>query len=469
METFERARLDAYFARIASQFAPDELTSSFLITHLLSERPAFVRAVAAMSRLTAVLPKPKSVHPAAQRETERTVAVDTLTRELFTDPDTALDYFESRAAGEPISLLDVGGYFAPTLTDLHSHFTGRLVGVVEDTENGHRRYEALDKLRCPVISVARSPLKDPEDYLVGQSVVFSTEAVMRGRGDILHGRPALVIGFGKLGSSIARLLHAKGVQVTVFDIDPVRRTQALSQGFTVARDRESALTGAGLVLCATGAVSLRGEDFSHLRNGAYVATVTSSEDEARPRRPTGRLHPHGRRRPHHPLPNHRPLLLSGQRRQCGQLHPRRERWAVHLPDPGRNPRRDQDAHPQRSRTWHPRGPRIRPRGHRGDLALLLQQVITMPITANHIRTTLTAYLDQHPEDKHEIDIVQGLLDSGDDLTSRESLPGHVTAGAILVGRDGRVLHILHNATGTWLLPGGHIESSDHTLLQTMRP
>lgn len=102
---------------------------------------------------------------------------------------------------------------------------------------------------------------------------------MRDRGDILHGRPALVIGFGKLGSSIARLLHAKGVQVTVFDIDSVRRTQALSQGFNVARDREAALTGAGLVLCATGAVSLRGEDFSHLRNGAYVATVTSSEDE----------------------------------------------------------------------------------------------------------------------------------------------------------------------------------------------
>jgi len=72
--------------------------------------------------------------------------------------------------------------------------------------------------------VARSPLKDPEDFLVGQSVVFSTEALMRGRGDILHGRPALVIGFGKLGSSIARLLHAKGVQVTVYDIDPIRRT-----------------------------------------------------------------------------------------------------------------------------------------------------------------------------------------------------------------------------------------------------
>ncbi|MGW1207158.1 NUDIX hydrolase [Streptomyces cyaneofuscatus] len=89
----------------------------------------------------------------------------------------------------------------------------------------------------------------------------------------------------------------------------------------------------------------------------------------------------------------------------------------------------------------------------------------MPITAQHIRTTITAYLDQHPDDKREIDIVQGLLDNGNDLTSRKSLPGHITAGAILVGRDGRVLHILHNATGKWLLPGGHIEPSDDTLLQ----
>jgi adenosylhomocysteinase len=279
MESFERVRLDAYFAKIATRFTPEAQATTFLITHLLSERPGFVRAVAAMSRLRAVLPKPKSVNPAARHEVEQTVPVDALSRELFTDPDGALDYFETRAAAEPIALLDVGGYFAPTLTDLHGRFSGQLIGVIEDTENGHRRYADLDKLPCPVISVARSPLKDPEDFLVGQSVVFSTEAVMRSRGDILHGRPALVIGFGKLGSSIARLLHAKGVQVTVFDIDPVRRTQALSQGFTVARDRESALPGAGLVLCATGAVSLHREDFPHLRNGAYIATVTSSEDE----------------------------------------------------------------------------------------------------------------------------------------------------------------------------------------------
>jgi adenosylhomocysteinase len=36
---------------------------------------------------------------------------------------------------------------------------------------------------------------------------------------------------------------------------------------------------ADLVVCATGNVSLRSEDFSSLRNGAYVVSVTSSDDE----------------------------------------------------------------------------------------------------------------------------------------------------------------------------------------------
>lgn len=89
----------------------------------------------------------------------------------------------------------------------------------------------------------------------------------------------------------------------------------------------------------------------------------------------------------------------------------------------------------------------------------------MAITAHHIRTTLADYLDQHPDAKTDLGVVLGLLDDGDDLTSRKTLPGHVTVGAILVDADDRVLHILHNATQKWLLPGGHLEASDDTLLQ----
>ena len=75
----------------------------------------------------------------------------------------------------------------------------------------------------PVLSVARSPLKDCEDHLVGRSIVFSTDALVRARGDILTSRSACVIGFGKIGRSIAQTLRAQDLRVPVYDNDAVKR------------------------------------------------------------------------------------------------------------------------------------------------------------------------------------------------------------------------------------------------------
>ncbi|MCQ4081963.1 NUDIX domain-containing protein [Streptomyces sp. RB6PN25] len=92
----------------------------------------------------------------------------------------------------------------------------------------------------------------------------------------------------------------------------------------------------------------------------------------------------------------------------------------------------------------------------------------MAITADHIRTTLGDYLDEHPEEKDSLAPVVELLDAGADLTSRKEFRGHATAGAILAGPDGRILHIHHLALDKWLLPGGHLEPQDETLLDAAR-
>jgi adenosylhomocysteinase len=279
LEDFERNRISSYFSRVVDHKARDTRISTVVITHLLADRPLFLRAIASISHLRAVLPKPKSIDPDALTESSSLWQVDKLDRRSLATADEALSYLESRAAGERIVLLDVGGYFAPALPQLCDRFSGEIVGVVEDTENGHRRYLMYGKPPCPVYSVARSPLKAPEDYLVGQSVVFSTEALIRARGDILYGRAAAVLGFGKLGSSVARMLHGRGVQVTVYDIDPVKRTQALAQGFATSATLGRALAGSGIVVCATGNLALRADDFARVANGAYIASVTSSDDE----------------------------------------------------------------------------------------------------------------------------------------------------------------------------------------------
>lgn len=88
-----------------------------------------------------------------------------------------------------------------------------------------------------------------------------------------------MIGFGKLGRAIAGMLQAKGLFVTVYDDDPVKLVQAMAHGFRVAPSRADAIRGTGLVICATGNLALRKEDFSAIRNGAYLASVTSSDDE----------------------------------------------------------------------------------------------------------------------------------------------------------------------------------------------
>ncbi|MFG2651244.1 adenosylhomocysteinase [Streptomyces sp. NPDC048436] len=279
MESPERARLDAFFQSIAQQFPAGSPATTLVITHLLSERPAFLHAMAKVSTVGAVLPKPRSIHQPTLDEVRSAFTVHDLTRALFSDASRALHYLEDAVGGKDVILLDIGGYFAKSLDTLVGKFSGRVLGVVEDTENGHQRYAALGNLPCPVISVARSPLKDCEDHLVGRSIVFSTEALVRGRGDILTSRNACVIGFGKVGRSIAQTLRALDLRVTVYDKDPVRQVQAHSLGFRTCGSAADAVREAELVLCATGNLALQQGDFAALRNGAYLGSVTSSEDE----------------------------------------------------------------------------------------------------------------------------------------------------------------------------------------------
>jgi adenosylhomocysteinase len=205
--------------------------------------------------------------------------VDLLSRHQLADVDIVKTYVDTFPSNHKIVILDIGGYFANCVSFLSQYLGSRLLGIVEDTENGHLRYIANRDLPCPVISVARSELKGPEDFLVGQSIVFSVEALLREQGDILHGRTACVVGYGKVGRSIAALLNSRHVSTVIYDTNSVRLVEAMSHGYFATTDLSHALSISGLVFCATGHLSLSYRDFCALSKGAYVASVTSSEDE----------------------------------------------------------------------------------------------------------------------------------------------------------------------------------------------
>ncbi|MFD7324762.1 NUDIX domain-containing protein [Streptomyces sp. NPDC059875] len=87
----------------------------------------------------------------------------------------------------------------------------------------------------------------------------------------------------------------------------------------------------------------------------------------------------------------------------------------------------------------------------------------MPLSSSHIRQLITGYLERHPDERPNLTELLGALDEGADVTSRSTLPGHITCSAVVIDRDRNVLHIHHKASGKTLAPGGHAEAGDRTL------
>lgn len=279
LSSLERAQ--SFFETVRTEFVgPSEDVCSIVITHLLDDRPALLEAIDRSAPIACLMPKPKTVNPTVAAWIRHRYCIEYLSRDLFRDSRGFFAFIEKLTEGRRFLVLDIGGYAADVHNVLSDRYGSRYIGAVEDTENGHQKYEGQIREKSkPVLSVARSPLKSAEDFLVGQSIVFSVEALLREQSDILHGRSACVIGYGKVGRSIAGLLHARHVRTVVYDTNPIQKIDAMSHGFFVPSTLETALKNAGIIFCATGNLALKREDFALLGSGAYIATVTSSEDE----------------------------------------------------------------------------------------------------------------------------------------------------------------------------------------------
>jgi adenosylhomocysteinase len=255
-----------------------------VVTHLLEDRPWFLRAVNQLGRVVAVIPKRKSIIPRVRSVLSHQYNLLNIGRSDLSSVEGLRQHLGPLQGDRPLCLLDIGGYFAPLMA-MNPNSTGlNIAGIVEDTENGHVKYErsiAEHANPFPVASVARSDLKRPENFLIGQSLVFSVEAIFRQRDELLHGRRACVIGYGNIGRSVAQHLHMRHVNVSVFDNDPIKLVEAFTHGFYTPATLKEALAEADVVFCVTGNRSIGLEELSHLKPFTYIATVTSPDDELR--------------------------------------------------------------------------------------------------------------------------------------------------------------------------------------------
>jgi len=174
--------------------------------------------------------------------------------------DTILD-------AEPDLLLDNGGdMFARWLERPY----GRLRGGTEETTSGRIRLAPLrERLDLPILVINDSPIKQFAEnrHAVGQSTV---ESFLRITNKATNGRRVVVFGYGGVGKGVALSFQRAHAYVSVLEVDPVLRLEAMWDGFMVP-DRDAALATADIVITVTAARDVvTARDLAILPDGAIL-------------------------------------------------------------------------------------------------------------------------------------------------------------------------------------------------------
>jgi adenosylhomocysteinase len=258
---------------------PPPKVRSLLMTHVLETSVPYIKTVHEVYPIDAVMAIPYSSQRSAIEELQRAgilIRTPSSIPEAFRVAE-AMILSALRESSTPLVAQEVGGYLANASRPLAEfpHF----IGVVEDTNSGHWRYERTAPHPFPVLSIARSPLKDIEDTLIGDAVAFSLERILREDfRTVIQGCHVGVLGYGKIGTSTAIAMRGRESSVSVYDINPVRTIRAKFEGFAI-QPLHDLLQQSDIVIGCSGQTSLKTKDLPWIRDRAILVSATSKAHE----------------------------------------------------------------------------------------------------------------------------------------------------------------------------------------------
>lgn len=246
-----------------------------IVSHIVPDILPFIKTLQGLVKGLTVIPKPNSVSSTILAQIPKEIICSISRTELKDE----LVLQKLLPQNETSLIIDIGGYFANEQFVEFNNKEKRVLGIIEDTENGHQKYEELgNSVRLPIVSVARSVLKQNEDDLIGYSVAFYTEWVIRKFRRLPKYLTCSIIGYGKLGKGIAKYLFNQNIKPFIYDSNPIRIVEAYKDGCIPATKKEI-LSNSDLIFSATGNISISQDELLGIRPGCHIASVTSSDDE----------------------------------------------------------------------------------------------------------------------------------------------------------------------------------------------
>lgn len=180
------------------------------------------------------------------------------------------EYLDEILSAEPDLILDNGG-------DMFSRWLERpyqrLRGGTEETTSGRIRLAPLrERLNLPILVINDSPIKQFAEnrHAVGQSTV---ESFLRITNLATNGRRVVVFGYGGVGRGLALSFQRAHASVSVIELDPVLRMEAMWDGFMVP-ERDEAMAEADIVATVTAARDVvTARDLAILPDGAILMNI----------------------------------------------------------------------------------------------------------------------------------------------------------------------------------------------------
>lgn len=173
----------------------------------------------------------------------------------------------------PDLMIDDGGDFTSLLHGECRAYGARLIGGCEETTTGIHRLKARQaqgKLDYTMIDVNDADCKHLFDnrYGTGQSTL---DGIMNTTNLTIAGKTAVVAGYGWCGRGAAQRLSGMGANVIVTEIDPIKATEAMMDGYRVMTMDEAAPLG-DLFLTLTGMKDvIVGRHFEKMKDGVLLA------------------------------------------------------------------------------------------------------------------------------------------------------------------------------------------------------
>ena len=146
--------------------------SIIVVCHLIQDSLSLIEFLNELFSVEVIIPKPKSINASVRMHVAKMgIAVADIHRMDVSNYSPAIQDIVQNRKNQHLLILDMGGYFSSCIDNIHNEIGSDFLGVVEDTENGLKRYRNRANLPVPVFSVADSTLKRPENLLVGASTV----------------------------------------------------------------------------------------------------------------------------------------------------------------------------------------------------------------------------------------------------------------------------------------------------------